>query len=352
MDGSSSARPTGLVEARKIVNDLFRPRPGFYWPDMLVSAAIGWVGFVMASRASPGEPAFFFWLLLSVLAMYRALLFIHELTHLSKGAVPGFEAAWNILIGLPMLVPSLAYTGVHTDHHRRTVYGTPGDPEYLPLGRGPRRQVILFLVETALAPAAFFLRFVVLAPVGLIVPPLHGWLERRASSLVINLAYVRKELSTADRVRMRWMEVGSLAVWGAAAFLVVRGVLPIQVFLVWYLVSFGVAFVNQVRTLGAHRYRNDGPAMDVVGQVADSVTIPGAWWTELWAPVGLRYHGLHHYLPDLPYHALGRAHRRLVEELPSDAPYRLAVARSLPEVLSTLWRNAGGKGLQDAPLGG
>lgn len=353
MDGPSSTRPTGLVEARKIVNDLFRPRPGIFWPDMLGSAAIGWTAFGMAIWSSPYEPAFFGWLLLSVAAMYRALLFIHELTHLSRGALPGFELVWNLLVGLPMLVPSLTYIGVHTDHHRRTVYGTPGDPEYLSLGCGPRWRVILFLVETALAPAAFFLRFVVLAPIGLLVPPLHRGLERRASSLVINMAYVRKDLTPDDRARMRWMEVGSLAIWGTAALFAVLHVLPVQAFFTWYLLSFGVAFVNQVRTLGAHRYRNDGAEMDVVGQVADSVTVPGGWWTGVWAPVGLRYHGLHHYLPDLPYHALGCAHRRLVDQLPADAPYRLAVARSLPEVLGTLWREAGAKGrLQDGPLGG
>jgi len=93
--------------------------------------------------------------------------------------------------------------------------------------------------------------------------------------------------------------------------------------------------------------------MDVVGQVLDSVTVPGAWWTELWAPVGLRYHALHHYLPDLPYHRLGAAHRRLMRELPEDAPYRGAVSRSLPHVLSELWRDAGNEErLRDAGSGG
>lgn len=352
MDGAST-RPTGLLEARQIVKDLFRPRPEIYWPDMLGSAAIGWTAFTMAIWAPADEPAFFLWLILAVLAMYRAVLFIHELTHLSKGALPGFETAWNLLVGLPMLVPSFTYVGVHTDHHRRTVYGTAQDPEYLPLGSGPRWRVVLFVVETALVPALFFLRFVVVAPIGFLVPSLHRWLERHASSLVINLAYVRKESAPAERLRMRWMEAASIAVWACAAFLVVRGALPWQTFLVWYLLSFGVALVNQVRTLGAHRYRNDGSQMDVVGQIADSVSVAGGWWTEFWAPVGLRYHGLHHYLPDLPYHGLGTAHRRLMAQLPPDAPYRLAVAGSLPEVLATLWRDAGAKGrLRDASAGG
>ena len=39
------------------------------------------------------------------------------------------------------------------------------------------------------------------------------------------------------------------------------------------------------------------------------------------APVGLRYHALHHWIPSLPYHNLGRAHRLLVDALTPDAPY-------------------------------
>jgi len=30
-----------------------------------------------------------------------------------------------------------------------------------------------------------------------------------------------------------------------------------------------------------------------------------------WAPVGLRYHALHHYFPGIPYHNLGFAYQRL-----------------------------------------
>jgi len=326
------------------VQDLFQPRAAIYWPDAMGSALLGWTGFAMVCASDPGSVFWIVWLLLTVLAMYRAVLFIHELTHLSRGALPGFRTAWDLLVGLPFLVPSFTYVGVHTDHHRRTVYGTSGDPEYLPLGCGPRWRVLLFVVETVLAPAVFFLRLVVLSPLALLVPPFHRWLERRASSLVINPSYVRENVSDRDRRRMMLSEVVILAIWLPLLTSAAMGAIPWMIFVVWYLVSWGVAFVNQVRTLAAHRYGNEGGEMDVVGQIADSVSIPGGWWTELWAPVGLRYHGLHHYLPDLPYHALGAAHRRLVRQLPEDAPYRAAVARSLPEVLMTLWRDAGASG--------
>jgi fatty acid desaturase len=100
--------------------------------------------------------------------------------------------------------------------------------------------------------------------------------------------------------------------------------------------------INAVRTLGAHRWLNaDGREMTFVEQMVDSVNYSRHPLTAgLWAPVGLRFHALHHIFPTMPYHALATAHRRLLRDLPSDSPYRLTEGESLLTAIRLLWRRA------------
>ena len=72
----------------------------------------------------------------------------------------------------------------------------------------------------------------------------------------------------------------------------------------------------------------------------DSIDTPGAPWTELWAPVGLRYHALHHYFPGIPYHNLSAAYRRVVRHVPAESPYRDSISTSLWRSLNRLFEKA------------
>ena len=96
------------------------------------------------------------------------------------------------------------------------------------------------------------------------------------------------------------------------------------------------SFINTLRTLAAHRYEGEGNPVDRNGQLRDSIDTPGRFWTELWAPVGLRYHALHHYFPGIPYHNLGEAHRRLVNALPAGSVYRASASPGLLASLTAL----------------
>jgi fatty acid desaturase len=137
--------------------------------------------------------------------------------------------------------------------------------------------------------------------------------------------------------RIRYGEIAILLVWTAAFAAAWRHDLAWKGIAVWYAANAFAGVCNTLRTLGAHRYESTGTPLDRAGQLRDSIDTPGAAWTELWAPVGLRYHALHHYFPGIPYHNLGQAYKRLTSALPEEAGYRESTAPSLPESLRRLF---------------
>ena len=109
----------------------------------------------------------------------------------------------------------------------------------------------------------------------------------------------------------------------------------------WLSLAVFTIALNWLRNLAGHRFRNDGRELDYFGQLVDSISVIGnPLWTELLFPLGLRYHALHHLFPAIPYHNLGRAHRRLMQVLPADSPYRQTIYPGLWPVLVDLWRSA------------
>lgn len=298
-----------LRAAAELTRDLSTARPGIYWFDMLLSAALGYAALAVTILADSTALAIASGVV-ATLALYRALLFIHELTHLHRNALPGFRLAWNLVVGIPVLTPSFMYENVHTLHHARTRYGTAEDPEYLPLALMKPWSLPLFIVIALLAPPAFLFRFAILTPLGAVFPALRRLVWERFSALSINPAFRRRPAEGAFARQVFWQELGA-SLWAITllASVFVIGWRPLVIALV---VLSAVAVFNQLRTLVAHLWENEGEAMSVTAQYLDSVNVPPpSPLAALWAPVGLRYHALHHLLPSLPYHSLAEAHRRL-----------------------------------------
>ena len=316
----------------------FRPSRAIYWTDQLASAAIGWTAFAsaVAARSALSRVALLF---VAMLALYRAVLFIHELTHLARRDVPWFRLAWSALVGVPLLIPAFLYEGVHTEHHRQRSYGTEADPEYFPFGRRRPILILISLGASLLTPLALAIRFGVLAPLSWIVPPLRRLVRERASALAINPRFVRRApISAAGRVE----EAAACTVVWTVVALWWNGHLPTSALWCWAATVAAASGVNAVRTLAAHRYDRDEGELGMIDQLVDSCTIDGGRRRiltighALVAPLGLRFHALHHWIPSLPYHNLGRAHRRLVAALAGDAPYRATVERGLSPLLRDL----------------
>jgi fatty acid desaturase len=325
-----------LKAAANLTRDLNAPSAGIYWGDLLASALLGYAALAGAILLQPS------WLALAsgvvaVLALYRAGSFIHELTHIKKGALGGFRLAWNLIVGIPLLVPSFMYEGVHNQHHGKTYYGTVDDPEYLPLALMKPWTLPVFLIAAALAPIGLFIRFAILAPLSLFSSRLRRVVVERFSGLQINPQF-RRPMPEGQFARdWRWMEI-ACSVWAIGLLaLVASGIVPLRAFLIFLGVASGTMFLNQVRTLVAHLWENEGEPMSVTAQYLDSVNVPPpATLPALWAPVGLRYHALHHLLPGVPYHNLAEAHRRLCRELEPDSAYHIASHRGLSPLVRRL----------------
>lgn len=332
------------AECRHRYAGAFRPKPWIYWGDFSLSAGIGWAAFALSVYTPLTLPVYFLATLIAVIALLRAAIFIHELAHLKRGAVPGFETAWNLVVGIPFMLPSLMYVGSHGDHHRQSAFGTFSDPEYAPLAQQSCLQLLWFVVGVIFVPLLLALRWGLIGPLSFFIPALRRIAVEQASSLVINTLYRRP--FPLGRAALRWwvQEIATALVFWSVVAAWVIGVVPLHWLIQWYVVSAGILLVNQVRTLAAHRYNNDGRQLIAIEQLLDSINLDG--WpipTVLAAPVGLRYHALHHFLPAVPYHSLGSLHRRLLAELPPDSPYHRTSQSGICSAIRALLQKPGPK---------
>jgi fatty acid desaturase len=269
-------------------------------------------------------------------------MFTHELVHLPKEGWTAFRVAWNVLCGFPFLIPSFTYYP-HVDHHRRKSYGTEEDGEYLNLSHQPPSAIVLYMLGVLVTPIVGYLRFAVLSPICWLFPSCRRWTFTHASTMVMDVTYKRPE---AGKRVYRIMIMQEVACFLVCLGLFLHGPLVAKTWLdpLWiqaYCVGIGMIFMNNIRTLGAHRWTGPGSELTFEQQLLDSCDYPyRPWITELWGPTGTRYHATHHLFPGMPYHNLGLAHRRLMAELPADSIYRETVKVSLLGEIAQLWKRS------------
>ncbi|AJE87363.1 fatty acid desaturase [Streptomyces albus] len=330
-----------VKEAHDLLRGLFKPRMAVYWADFLLSwtlaAAAFWAVGPLGGFTVPGVAAF----LVSAFASFRCFAFIHEIAHFrGKKAFGPFRIGWNALFGIPLMIPIFLYE-CHGEHHNRKWYGTPQDAEYLPLARMAPSNIVGLLITPLFLPFYGPYRFGVLTPLSWFVPRLRTHLYSNVSALKIDFDYRGRQPTAEERWNWRLQEA-LCALWiAAAATLLAVGVVPLGRLVQWYAMFAFVALVNSLRLLAAHRYIGDEDEMSIVEQMMDTVNHPRARpLAELWAPVGLRLHALHHLMPGLPYHSYPAAHARLVAGLPEGSAYRLTESSGLFASLGRLWKES------------
>ncbi len=325
--GGTQALPVAWLSA--LVRDLRRPRPWIYWLDLLGCVLAADVGLFLASPFPDGlaRPEGALGFALTVACLYRASYFSHELAHQSRH-LPGFGLAWNLLVGIPLLIPSFLYSD-HRTHHSTRHFGSRVDAEYLaPHLRGPKGA--LALVGAAfLLPFVYGARFAILAPAAWISRSVRQWVDTRVSSLGLLGLSRRAAPGAAERMVWRIQEAACFGYLACAGAGIALGLIPLRLVAQMYCVTVAILLLHGLRIMVGHRYASDGNPADLTQQVRDSYNFSGPRWLMMvLTPLGFHLHALHHLFPNIPYHNMPEAHRRILAALPQGSVYHTVSSRS------------------------
>ena len=125
-----------------------------------------------------------FFFFASCLLFYRSAMFIHKLAHQAGNQLVGFRIFWNLLCGIPFLIPSFVYY-IHIDHHRRKHFGTRHDGEYLPLADQAPWHMVSYMALSILVPLVAVVHFVLLSPIAWCSPRARHWIHQHMSSIYV-----------------------------------------------------------------------------------------------------------------------------------------------------------------------
>ena len=321
-----------LKDLKRIVLDLEKPRAAIDWIDLICCVVAGGTGLYLSmpfpDNILQGSPVAIVGFLITVLALYRASYFNHELSHHSN-QLPGFEIGWERIDWNPPSSFRLSCIRIIGTIIPCAPSGqTPMWTIFPQLTRYSWRLAAL-LVITFLLPLAYIARFSVLLIAAWVSPAARYWVDVRASSLGILGLSRRGAPTAAERRVWRIQEFACGAYLLINGVLLLTGILPLTSILHFYAIIVVVLFLHGIRIMVGHRYEFDGKPRNRVDQVLDSYNFPRPWLlTSLLAPLGFNLHALHHLFPHIPYHNMREAHRRITRALPKDSIYHSVEGRS------------------------
>jgi fatty acid desaturase len=357
VDGEHDPTDLPIRSLAVLVRDLQEPRPGIFWADLLGSVALVHLGLYLSSpfpqTLLEGRPVAILAFVAAVFALYRASYFNHEIAHQARSRrVRGFETVWNLVVGIPLLIPSFLYSD-HHNHHSVQGFGTSSDAEYLEQNRRGLAGGAALLAACFILPAVYVARFALLAPAAWASPSVRRWVDQRASSLGLLGLCARASPSAAERRAWRVQEAACFCYLLACGTGLMIGLIPFNLAVQFSTMMMMVLGLHGMRIMAGHRYASDGLPKNRLQQVLDSFNFtrhrPLTW---VLAPLGFHLHALHHLFPSIPYHNMPQAHRRIAAALPKDSPYHRAESKSyLGEVWNFLRRRGNTDRVAIAPSG-
>lgn len=309
------------IDLRKLVEDLHGIDSKRVYCELFITAVVAWSCYFALFLDFVSSIKIILYLISSI-AFYRGLSFIHEVAHFDN-TVPHFRLVYNTLFGVPCRVPSYSLR-THKYHHGIKTFATLEDPEY---ERWTQRKAYFLLRPFILSffyPLFLTIRFTILP---LFYPLMSLELKKniyqKMSSFVMNLKY-KRPFSPDEYSQMQAQDTACALYFIIFVILTTYFGVFKYAYGIWYAQIMFISLMNTYRALVAHRYQAhqaDPSTTPRDLQINDSVTIEGSFLTEIWAPIGLRYHSTHHMFPSIPYYNLAHAHKRLKAAVDIDHPY-------------------------------
>jgi fatty acid desaturase len=308
----NDGREIAFSELSKAMSLFTKISPLTYWLDLVCSAVFGWLSLLVATYSENSILAGLSFLTAAVL-LYRGTVFIHEVIHV-QNKIPYFRQAYDLLIGYANCYPSYTYEP-HFFHHLTRCYGTHEDPEFNShIGRHRLRVLLSPILLSILLPFYQTCRFVFLP---LFYPVLTNkkktFIFQRLSTLVFNADYKRSLPDENDLRIMRRNDFACASIRLSVFALTIADVLPVKFVILWFSAIALGSLMNMYRALANHDYLRPFGRRTRQEQFLQSKTLTPRLINEIWAPLSMGYHALHHLSPSIPYHELPRAHRYIMK---------------------------------------